>query len=417
MRGAPERDVDFLPHTGDNSTFGGPRLALLALIAAVVLGVTACGDSGSDSSSDPGAAAAASDSGGTQKTVVVQSKGDAFDPQAVYQEAEPGVVTIRSIFSGGTPSLLGGGGGAAEGSGFVISDDGEIATNAHVVTDATGGGGPIHEAKEVYVQFADRNQVAADIVGFDPQADVALIKVDPDGLSLHPLHLATSEEVRVGQPVAAIGSPFGEARSLSTGVVSATNRSIQSLTDFQIEGAIQTDASINPGNSGGPLLDANADVIGIDQQINTTSGGNEGVGFAVPIDLASRSIGQLRDKGHVDYAYIGLTTQPLYPQLADKLGLPTQTGALVAKVVPGGPADDAGLQGSTQHVRFQGQEVDAGGDVVAAVNGHKIVSETDLPQVIAQYQPGDTVKVEIVRDGSTQDVDVKLGERPQTVPR
>ena len=391
------------------------RTLAVAPLVAAALALAACGDS--DSSSDSTPASAAGSGSGTQKTVVVQSKGNAFDPQAVYQEAAPGVVTIRSIFTGGTPSLLGGGGGAAEGSGFVISDGGEIATNAHVVTDATGGGGPIHEAKEVYVQLADRNQVPADIVGFDPQADVALIKVDPDGLDLHPLHLATNEDVRVGQPVAAIGSPFGEARSLSTGVVSATNRSIQSLTDFQIEGAIQTDASINPGNSGGPLLDANADVIGIDQQINTTSGGNEGVGFAVPIDLAARSIEQLRDQGSVDYAYIGLTTQPLYPQLAEKLGLPTDTGALVAKVVPGGPADESGLQGSTQRIRFQGQEIDAGGDVVVAVNGHKIVSETDLPEVIAQYEPGDTVKVEIVRDGSTQDVDVNLGERPRTVPR
>src|SRR5204863_9883326 len=168
----------------------------------------------------------------------------------------------------------------------------------------TGGGRPIHGAKEVYVQFADRNQVPADIVGFDPQADVALIEVDPNGLDLHPLSLATNEAVKVGQPVAAIGSPFGEARSLSTGVVSATNRSIQSLTDFEIEGAIQTDASINPGNSGGPLLDADGGVIGIDQQINTTSGGNEGVGFAVPIHLAARSIDQLRTNGSVAYAYI-----------------------------------------------------------------------------------------------------------------
>ena len=257
--------------------------------------------------------------GNRQKTVVVQSRSGAFDPEAIYQEAAPGVVTIRSISAGG-PSLLGGGGSAAQGSGFVISDDGEIATNAHVVTDAQRRGGPIHEAKEVYVQFADRNQVAADIVGFDPHADVALLKVDPDGLDLHPLGLATREEVQVGQPVAAIGSPFGEDRSLSVGVVSATDRSIQSLTAFQIEGAIQTDAWINPGNSGGPLLDAEGNVIGINQQINTTSGGNEGVGFAVPIALVARSIDQLREDGSVEYAYIGVTTQSLYPQLADRLG-------------------------------------------------------------------------------------------------
>ena len=180
---------------------------------------------------------------------------------------------------------------------------------------------PIHEAKEVYVQFADRNQVAASIVGFDPQADVALLKVDPNGLDLHPLQLGNSDAVQTGEPVAAIGSPFFEEQSLSVGIVSATDRSIPSLTAFQIEGGIQTDASINPGNSGGPLLDADGRVIGINQQISTTSGGNEGVGFAVPMDLVKRSLDQLRANGSVKYAYIGVTTETLYPQLADRLGL------------------------------------------------------------------------------------------------
>ena len=142
--------------------------------------------------------------------------------------------------------------------------------------------------------------------------------------------------------MAAIGSPFGQEQSLSVGVVSASDRSIQSLTDFRIEGAIQTDASINPGNSGGPLLDAEGEVVGINQQINTTSGGNEGVGFAVPIDLAERSIEDLRDDGEVSYAYAGVTTQPLYPQLAERLELEVETGAIVSEVVPDGPADDGG---------------------------------------------------------------------------
>jgi S1-C subfamily serine protease len=350
-----------------------------------------------------------------QKSVVVSSHGSSFDPEAVYQEAAPGVVTIRSIFSGGElSSVLGGSGSAAQGSGFVISDGGEIATNAHVVTDGEGGGGPIHEAKEVYVQFADRNQVAADIVGFDPNADVALLKVDPSGLDLHPLQLATNEQVQVGQPVAAIGSPFGEDRSLSVGVVSATDRSIPSLTRFQIEGAVQTDASINPGNSGGPLLDADANVVGINQQINTTSGGNEGVGFAVPISLVAHSLDVLRTHGSVKYAYIGVSTQSLYPQLADRLGIPSDTGALVAKVIAGGPADDAGLKGSDQKVTFQGQQISAGGDVIVAVDGHPIVTEADLPRLISHFSPGDTVTLQIIRDGQRQNLDVKLGERPGT---
>jgi S1-C subfamily serine protease len=386
----------------------GRRPVAAALIAAAALALGACGGS-SDTSTTVAPA-------GSQKTVVVHSRNGAFDPEAIYRAAAPEVVTIRSILPSSAASLLGGGGGSeAEGSGFVISSDGEIATAAHVVTDAqSGGGAPIHEAKEVYAQFADRNQVAASIVGYDLQADVALLKVDPDGLDLHPLQLGNSDAVKTGESVAAIGSPFLQEQSLSVGIVSATDRSIPSLTDFQIEGGIQTDASVNPGNSGGPLLDADGRVIGINEQINTTSGGNEGVAFAVPMDLVKRSLDQLRADGSVKYAYIGVTTQSLYPQLADRLGLPVDTGALVTKVIQGGPADGAGIQAGTQEVEFQGLKATAGGDAIVAVDGHKIVGETDLPELIARHEPGDTVTLEIIRDGHTQNVDVKLGERPQS---
>ena len=385
------------------------RAALAALLAAGALALGACG--GDDSG---GGAAQGTSASGSHRTVVVQARAGAFDPQAIYERAAAGVVTIRSIFSDGGTSLLGGG-GAAQGSGFVVSDSGEIATNAHVVTDGSAGGGPIHEAKEVYVQFADRNQVPAEIVGFDPHADVALLKVDPEGLDLRPLELATGQEVTVGQPVAAIGSPFGEDRSLSVGVVSATDRSIQSLTQFQIDGAIQTDASINPGNSGGPLLDAEGRVIGIDQQINTTSGGNEGVGFAVPIALVKRSIDQLRADGTVKYAYIGLTTQALYPQLANRLGLKTEAGALVTEVRDASPAAEAGFEAGKDEIEFQGLQVPTGGDVIIAVDGDEIVGETDLPRLIAQHDPGDEVTIEVIRDGETRNLDVTLGERPENV--
>jgi S1-C subfamily serine protease len=390
--------------------------AAAVVLTVIALALAACGGSSGGSSSQSGSATTVSTQSPPTKRVVLSAQGQSFDPEAIYHSAAPGVVTVLSIFPGGSlSSILGGGGGsAAEGSGFVISDNGEIATNAHVVTDADQAGvsGPIHEAKEVYVEFGDRNRVRADIVGFDPNADVALLKVDPAGLDLKPLALAANENVTVGQPVAAIGSPFEQEQSLSVGVVSATDRSIESLTRFQIEGAIQTDASINPGNSGGPLLDADAHVIGINQQISTTSGGNEGVGFAVPIELAAHSLDELRRNGDVKYAYIGVTTEPIYPQLADRLDLPTDSGALIAKVVPDGPADQAGLQGSDQQIRFQGQQVDAGGDVITAIDGQKIVGETDLPRLIARHDPGDAVKVQIIRDGKTQTVDVTLGERP-----
>jgi S1-C subfamily serine protease len=386
-----------------------PRAWAPALAAAAAVAIGGCGDVSS------GGTTTTVESGGKQ--VVIHSQGGAFDAEAVYQRAAPGVVTIHSIFPAGSTSLLGGG-RAAQGSGVVISSDGEIVTNAHVVTDGTtgGNGGPIHEASQVYVQFADRNQVQAHIVGFDPNADVALLKVDPSGLSLHPLQLATDEQVQVGQPVAAIGSPFAEnlTQSLSVGVVSATDRTIDSLTQFQIDGGIQTDTAVNPGNSGGPLLDAQGRVLGLNQQIASSSGGNEGVAFAVPVRLVAHSIEGLRKDGHVDYAYLGVTTQPLYPQLADELHIPSQTGALVAKVTKGGPADQAGIQGSTDRIRFQGQEIATGGDVITAVDGNKVEAPADLSEAISTDDPGQKITLTIIRDGHTQDVDVTLGTRPSS---
>jgi S1-C subfamily serine protease len=384
-------------------------LALTALAAALAL--VSCG--GSDSTTTVALPSDETGADGTEPVVIKAEEG-AFDAAAVYGAAAPGVVTVHEVLGSTTGSILGGGGGQGQGSGFVISSEGEILTNAHVVTDASeaGVGGPINEAREVYVQFADRNQVEAEIVGFDPFADVALLRVEPEGLDLNPLPLGSMDEVDVGDPVAAIGSPFGQDQSLSVGVVSATERSIRGLSRFPIEGAIQTDAAINPGNSGGPLLDANGEVIGIDQQINTSSGGNEGVGFAVPIDVVSRSLEQLREDGEVSYAYIGVTTQDLYPQLADRLGLDADSGALIARVIEGGPADDAGLRGGSETIEFQGQRVDAGGDVITAVNGERITSSQDLPRLISLLNPGDEVTLDVIRDGESAEIKVTLGERP-----
>jgi S1-C subfamily serine protease len=388
------------------------RPALAAGVAATALALGACGgDTGSS-----GTSADAPSTTSSTPTVAVQTATEGFDAQKIYADASPSVVTILSIL--GNPGESIATAQAGQGSGFVLNEDGEIVTNAHVVTDAeeTGQSGPINKASEVYVEFGDRNQVPAEIEGFDPNADVALIKVDPDGLDLQPIGLGNSDDVQVGAPVAAIGSPFGEDQSLSVGVVSATDRSIDSLTKFKIDGAIQTDASINPGNSGGPLIGADGKVIGIDQQINTTSGGNEGVGFAVPINLVKRSIEQLKASGEAKYAYIGVSSQPLYPQLADKLGIDAPTGSLISKVIPDGPADQAGLQGADSGddatIEFQGRPVRVGGDVITAVDGEELVNENDLSRIISEHQPGDKVTLQIIRDGDQMDVDVTLGERP-----
>ena len=389
---------------------GAGRLAGVCGVALVTaLAVAGCGDD------EPSETTVATGGEGRERVVIEASNG-AFNPQAVYERVAPGVVTVRSVFGGGQ-SLLGGG-GAGQGSGFVVDSGGEIVTNAHVVTDAAAGGaGSIDAAKEVYVELADRNQVPAEVVGFDPFVDVALLRIDAEDLDLVPLELGSSAEIEVGQPVAAIGSPFGEEQSLSVGVISATDRSIESLTDFTIDGAIQTDASINPGNSGGPLLDAEGRVLGINQQIRTASGADEGVGFAVPVDAVRRSLDQLRDDAQVDYAFLGVTTQALYPQLADRLGIDAPTGALVAEVVPDGPADDAGLTAGDQELRFQGQEVTAGGDVIVAVDGQEVVAESDLAQAISEHGPGDTVILEVLRDGEVQELEVELGERPEQTPQ
>ena len=402
------------------------RAALAAAVLAAGVLAAGCGSGDETTTVTVGSGSTTSttsteDSGNSQPVSVPSTDGS-FDAREIYEAASPGVVTVISVFENAGAGIFGGGGagGSAggQGSGFVISDDGEILTNAHVVTDAetTGGTGrPLHEASEIYVQFADRNQVEADVVGFDPFADVALLKVDPDDLDLKPLSLGSEGDVHVGDAVAAIGSPFGQNQSLSVGVVSAIDRSIDSLTDFGIDGAIQTDASINPGNSGGPLLDAAGQVVGINQQIQTSSGGNEGVGFAVPIDLAERSVDQLREDGKVSYAYAGVTTQPLYPQLAERLGIDADTGALVSEVVPNSPADDAGLQAGDDKIRFQGREVDAGGDVITAVNGEEVVDNADLPRIVSRLNPGDTITLDVVRDGDEEQVELTLGERPTSV--
>jgi S1-C subfamily serine protease len=383
---------------------------LLAALAAALLAISlgACGGD-DDESSDSGA-----DTETATEKVVVQSPDGDFNAAGIYEKAAPGVVTVLSIFGEAASPL---GGGAGQGSGFVISGEGEILTNAHVVTTggAGNGGGRLRPANSVFVEFSDRNRVEADIVGFDGDADLALIKVDPSGLDLKTLQLSDRDEYAVGEPVAAIGSPFGEEQSLSLGIISATDRSIQSLTQFTVDNAIQTDASINPGNSGGPLLDGDGEVIGVNQQIESSSGANSGVGFAIPASALRYSLEQLREDGEVEYAYLGVTTQALWPQLADHLGIDTETGALISEVVPDGPADDAGLEQSDDEETFQGAPIKTGGDVIVAVDGQRLESESDLAELISRQRPGQTVTIEILRDGDSQEIEVELEPRPERV--
>ena len=385
------------------------RRAAAAAAAALLVAAAGCDVNDNSDGSDESAAPREVT---TTRVQVVEGLGreGGFDPAAIYDRLSPGVVTIRSLFGGGT-SLFEDGGEGGQGSGFVIDGDGYVATNAHVVT--TERADSTVRADQVFVEFSDGNRVPARIVGHDPNADVALLKVDPEGLSLTPLELGESGSIAVGEPVAAIGSPFGERQSLSIGVISALDRTIRSLTQFEIGDAIQTDAAINPGNSGGPLLDAQGRVIGINAQIKSQSGGGEGVGFAIPVDAVRRSIRALREKGRVDYGYLGVETLTIWPQLADRLDLTVDTGALVERVVEDSPAEDAGLEAGTEQISFQGQsEIAIGGDLIVGVNGEEFTREHDLADEISDHSAGDRVRLTLLRDGERRTVEVQLGRRP-----
>src|SRR5690242_7507730 len=289
--------------------------------------------------------------------------GNGFDPSRIYRDRTAGVVTIYAITGSDSLSAQ-----EAQGSGFVVSKKGYVLTNSHVITNAGEGTDAVKAADKLVVRFQDGDRVQAKVVGWDIYDDVGLLKIDPADHPLNPVPLGVSARVRVGEPVAAIGSPFGNVNSLSVGVVSATERSIASLTSrYSLVDAIQTDAPINHGNSGGPLFDARGRVIGINAQIRSDSGNAEGVGFAVPIDSARRSMAQLIAAGRVSYAYIGIETEDLIPAVAKRLGYPVRHGAVVTKVNPHTPGAEAGLQAGTNSTQLLGAPFVAGGDVIVSI--------------------------------------------------
>jgi S1-C subfamily serine protease len=376
--------------------------------AAVTLAALGFASAGCDSGDE--GSGGAPDEVTTTRVRVLESIGreGGFDPGQIYRRFAPGVVTVISIFEGGLLDTESGEGG--QGSGFVLDGEGYVATNAHVVTTSTGPGGK--RAQNVFVEFSDGNRVPAEIVGDDPNADVALLKLETGGLSLTPLRLGRSSSIEVGEPVAAIGSPFGENQSLSIGVVSAVDRNIESLTRFQIGNAIQTDAAINPGNSGGPLLDARGRVIGINAQIKSESGGGEGVGFAIPVDAVRRSLGELRRRGRVSYGYLGVSSLVLWPQAAKRLGLDVRDGAVVQRVEPDSPAEKAGLRAGDGEIEFQATPIPTGGDVIVAVDGRRLTRRDDLADVISAKRASERVNLQVLRDGETRTVEIELGQRP-----
>jgi 2-alkenal reductase len=403
----------------------GPRplLALLVLGAAVAGGALALA-----------IGAAAGWIGRDTKTVVVKAQsapaqaevpaavrsqatpipGNGFDPARIYAGRSPGVVTIFAYFGDPASSSVEG----AQGSGFVIASKGYILTNSHVITNAGEvAAGDVKAASHLFVEFSDRDRVPARVVGWDVYDDVGLIRVDPAAHRLTPVPLGSSSSVVVGQPVAAIGSPLGNEDSLSVGVVSAIHRAIRALTvaRYNIVDAIQTDAAITHGNSGGPLFDARGRVIGINAQIRSQSGtGNDsGVGFAVPIDAAKRSVTQLVTTGHVRYAYVGITTEDLTPALANALGYSVKQGALIEDVHAQSPGAAAGLHGGTKSADVLGYTgLKTGGDVIVAIDGKPVRSADDVVRIVSfDLRPGAVGTFTVVRGTERTTIAVTLGDR------
>ena len=339
--------------------------------------------------------------------------GGTFDPAKLYAQRAPGVVTIFAFFGSETQATQ-----AAQGSGFVVSASGYVLTSSHVITNV-GQGPKTSAARHVYVEFSDRDRVQAKVVGWDLFDDVGLLKVDAKAHSLTPVPLGDSARVVVGEPVAAIGSPFGKEDSLAVGVISAAHRSIASLTsDYVVPDAIQTDTPINHGNSGGPLFDAAGRVIGINAQIRSDSGASEGVGFAIPIDAARHSMRQLIAQGHVDYSYLGIKTQDLTPNAARQFGFGTTRGAVIVLVEAGSPAAKAGLRGASDEGFFNGDpSVAKNGDVIVAVDGQPIRSADDVLRMVSQrLAPGQRATLTIVRGTQRRRVSLVLGRRPLAPP-
>ena len=360
----------------------------------------------------PSPAANPVDENGTAKPLA----GNDFDPAEIYRERAAGVVTIIALFGRGEVSL----GDAAQGSGFVVSPRGYILTNSHVIT--TAGEAPAGEtpepASKVFVEFRDGDRIPARIVGWDVYDDVGVLKVDPKAHDLNPVPLGDSSRVVVGEPVAAIGSPFGNESSLAVGVVSATERSINSLTStYDLVDAIQTDAPINRGNSGGPMFDSRGRVIGINAQIRSESGNAEGVGFAVPINSAKRSMEQLIENGRVRYAWLGVSTQTVTPKLASHFGFAADRGAAVQTVIEGSPAEQAGLRAGGGEEEYTGIPFRPGGDLIIAIDGDPVRSAEDVVRAVTErLLPGQTARLTVLRGDDRMVVEVVLGERPANPP-
>jgi S1-C subfamily serine protease len=376
-------------HPFGSALLGGAVVAVLGLLALATGLVSTSG--GSTTTRE-----VVSASGTTPAAALTTEGGNTVNQ--IYKADADGVAFIESKVAEGV----------ASGSGIVLDDEGHVLTNNHVVE---GG-------ETIQVSFESEGKMyPAEVVGTEPNKDLALLKVDAPASQLHPLKLGDSSKMEVGDPVVAIGNPFDLQRTVTSGIVSALQREITAPDGVTIDNVIQTDAAINPGNSGGPLINSAGEVIGINSQIETGgegSEGNVGIGFAIPIDTAKEEISQLESGTSDEHGYLGISGATITPELASAFNLPVEEGVLVQQVEEGGPAAAAGIQGATTAASVEGQEFGLGGDIITAVNGEPIASTEDLVEKIEDSHAGETVELTVDREGQTATVSVKLAERPAT---
>jgi putative serine protease PepD len=387
-----------------------PRRGLLVATGAVLAAAVAGGAVGA-------AATSALDSESTVTTTVVEEQASAeseaqAEPEATssdgdlsvsetYRKVADGVVEITAsgIREGGTTPFGQAQPQGATGSGFVYDED-HVVTNYHVVEGAD----------TVEVTLADGSSYDARVVGSDPSTDLAVLEVEAPQDALKPLALGDSDALEVGQQVVAVGSPYGLEETVTAGIVSALDRRITSPNGFAIDDAIQTDAAINHGNSGGPLVNLQGEVVGVNSQIESESGGNTGIGFAIPSNTVKSIVSQLLTSGKVEHAFLGVGVQTIPAKVAEELG--ESTGAAVVRVTEGSPAGDAGLQPATESRTVDGVPYPTGGDVITAVAGTKVATSEELQDAIDDHKPGDQIELTVGRDGQTRNVEVTLGSRP-----